>query len=229
MAVRDGGTASLAAPRATTQASHLRRGAGFVDKHQPGGIEIRLTLVPGPTPLRDVRPIRLGGGRGFFEADAPTIEEPPQGPDPDRKTTLPQQRLQLGQRDVSRLLDTRYQEVGLSLNPVRALVPALRQGCRTSAPMPRIDPPDRARHADTEPIRRLPPRRSLLNSLDDPNPKVLGKWRSHARWPPPPADIFNHTSSSKGIPRDSYCSENALAPSPSAPLLIVMAGHDALY
>jgi len=62
----DRGTAPLAAPRATAQAGHLRRGPGFVDKHQPGGIEIGLALAPGPTPLRDVRPILFGGVRGFF-------------------------------------------------------------------------------------------------------------------------------------------------------------------
>jgi hypothetical protein len=59
-------TAPLAALRATAQAGHLRRGPGFVDKHQPSGIEIGLARTPAPTPLRDVRTILLGGVRGFF-------------------------------------------------------------------------------------------------------------------------------------------------------------------
>ena len=42
---------------------------GFVDNDQAGGIEIGLALEPRQPAQGDVRPLLLGGGRGFFEAN----------------------------------------------------------------------------------------------------------------------------------------------------------------
>src|ERR1700730_15297394 len=147
----------------------------------------------------------------FFEADAAAVKEPPHRTDPDRDAATLQHRLQLGQRDVRRLLDLGQQEMRRRFDPLRATVPTLRARRRATALTPLGNPADRARRANLEPLRRLVPRRPFLNSLNDPNPKILGKRRSHARWPPPPAGILNHMPPSKGIPPDSNRSENALA------------------
>ena len=66
MPMRDRGATAFAAPGAATQARHLGRGPGLVDEDQPAGVQIGLALEPGPAPRRDVRPILLGGVRGFF-------------------------------------------------------------------------------------------------------------------------------------------------------------------
>ena len=66
MALRDGGPAALAAPGASSQASHFGRCPGFVDKDQAAGVEIGLALEPRQPAPGDVRPLLLGGVRGFF-------------------------------------------------------------------------------------------------------------------------------------------------------------------
>ena len=66
MAMRDGGPAALAAPGASSQTSHFGRRPGFVDKDQAGGIEIGLAVEPRQPAQGDVRPLLLGGVRGFF-------------------------------------------------------------------------------------------------------------------------------------------------------------------
>ncbi len=66
MSVWHRGTAALATLRAAPQAGHLGRGPGLIDEHQPAGIEIGLDFEPGQPARRDVRPILLGGVRGFF-------------------------------------------------------------------------------------------------------------------------------------------------------------------
>ena len=66
MAVGDGGPATLAAPGPAPQAGHLGRSAGLVDKDQAGGIETGLGVEPGLAADGDVRPLLLGGVRGFF-------------------------------------------------------------------------------------------------------------------------------------------------------------------
>ncbi len=53
-------------PGAAAQTRHLGRGSGLIDEHQPEGIEIGLLDEPGQPARRDVRPIPLGGVRGFF-------------------------------------------------------------------------------------------------------------------------------------------------------------------
>ncbi len=66
MAMRNRGPAALAALGAPSQAGHFGRRPGFVDKDQAGGIEIGLTVEPRQPALGDVRPLLLGGVRGFF-------------------------------------------------------------------------------------------------------------------------------------------------------------------
>ena len=66
MAMWDGRPASLAARCAATQASHLGRRTGLVDEHELAWVEVRLAFEPRPTTTGDVRPILLGGVRGFF-------------------------------------------------------------------------------------------------------------------------------------------------------------------
>ena len=66
MTMRDGGPAALAAPGASSRTSHFGRRPGFVDKDQAGGIEIGLAVEPRQPAQGDVRPLLLGGVRGFF-------------------------------------------------------------------------------------------------------------------------------------------------------------------
>ena len=66
MAVGNGGPAALAALGSAPQAGHLGRGAGLVDEDEPLGIEIGLGVEPGLAAKGDIRPLLLGGVRGFF-------------------------------------------------------------------------------------------------------------------------------------------------------------------
>ena len=45
----------------------LRADLRFVDEHQPLGVEVGLGVEPSLTRGQDVRPILLGGVRGFFQ------------------------------------------------------------------------------------------------------------------------------------------------------------------
>jgi hypothetical protein len=47
-------------------ACHVGAGPGLVDEHQAVGIEVELTLEPGPALAQDVGPLLLGGVRGLF-------------------------------------------------------------------------------------------------------------------------------------------------------------------
>lgn len=66
MPVGYGGAAAFSASGSPSQPSHLGRGAGFVDEDQPLQVEVGLLLKPNPAPFGDVRPLLLGGVRGFF-------------------------------------------------------------------------------------------------------------------------------------------------------------------
>jgi hypothetical protein len=49
-------------------ARHVGRRPGFVDEHQPVGVEVEVDLVlePVPATAQDVGPVLLGGVRGLF-------------------------------------------------------------------------------------------------------------------------------------------------------------------
>jgi len=66
MAVGNRRPAALAALGSAPQAGHLGRGPGFVDEDELLGIELGLGLEPGLATGDDVRPLLLGGVRGFF-------------------------------------------------------------------------------------------------------------------------------------------------------------------
>jgi hypothetical protein len=66
MTMRDRSTASLATRRPTAQSGHLGRRTGLVDEDELQRVEIGLAGEPGLAPACDVRPILLGGVRGFF-------------------------------------------------------------------------------------------------------------------------------------------------------------------
>ncbi len=66
MAVGNGGPAACPALGAASQASHLGRGAGLIDEDQLLGVEIGLGVQPGLAAEDDIRPLLLGGVRGFF-------------------------------------------------------------------------------------------------------------------------------------------------------------------
>ena len=66
MAVGNGGAAAHPPLGAAPQAGHLGRGAGLVDEDEFLGIEIGLGVKPGLAAKDDIRPLLLGGVRGFF-------------------------------------------------------------------------------------------------------------------------------------------------------------------
>ncbi len=66
MAVGNGGPAALAALGSAPQAGHLGRGAGLVDEDELLGIKLGLGVEPGLAADDDIRPLLLGGVRGFF-------------------------------------------------------------------------------------------------------------------------------------------------------------------
>ena len=66
MAVGNGGPAALAALGSAAQAGHLGRGAGLIDEDELVGIKIGLGVEPSLATGDDIRPLLLGGVRGFF-------------------------------------------------------------------------------------------------------------------------------------------------------------------
>ena len=65
MAVGDRGPAALAAPGPAPQAGHLGRGAGLIDEDEFLGIEVGLVVELGLAAGDYIRPLLLGGMRGF--------------------------------------------------------------------------------------------------------------------------------------------------------------------
>src|SRR5690606_40182653 len=63
---------------AAIQPRHFGGGAGFIDKDQALGIDLRLSLRPSLAPRGDVGPGLLGGVRRFFNRHAMAVEEAPQ-------------------------------------------------------------------------------------------------------------------------------------------------------
>lgn len=59
MAVRQAHTQAFAARRAAMQTAHLGRRPGFVDEHQPLGIEIDLPFEPSLSPFQDIGAVLL--------------------------------------------------------------------------------------------------------------------------------------------------------------------------
>ena len=66
MAVGNSGPAAFPPLGSASQAGHLGRGAGLVDEDELLGIELRLGLEPSLAADDDIRPLLLGGVRGFF-------------------------------------------------------------------------------------------------------------------------------------------------------------------
>ena len=66
MAMGDGGPAALSALGPAPQAGHFGRGAGLIDEDEFFGIKIGLSVEPSLAASGDVRPLWLGGVRGFF-------------------------------------------------------------------------------------------------------------------------------------------------------------------
>ena len=66
MAVGHRRPAALSALGSAPQAGHLGRGAGLVDEDEPLGIKLGLGVEPGLAAKGDIRPLLLGGARGFF-------------------------------------------------------------------------------------------------------------------------------------------------------------------
>ena len=66
MAVGHTGAQAFASSAAAMAARHIGRRPGFVDEHEPVGVEVDLVLEPVPATAQDVGPVLLGGVRGLF-------------------------------------------------------------------------------------------------------------------------------------------------------------------
>ena len=66
MSMGDGGDEPLTAGRASVTPRHVGGGAGLVDEHQPGGIELCLAVLPAGARRRYVLTLLLGGVRRLF-------------------------------------------------------------------------------------------------------------------------------------------------------------------
>jgi len=66
MAVGNYRPAALAALGSAPQAGHLGRGPGLVDEDELLGIKLALSVEPGLAAGDNIRPLLLGGVRGFF-------------------------------------------------------------------------------------------------------------------------------------------------------------------
>jgi hypothetical protein len=66
MPMRNTTAQTLAAPASAVAARHVGRRRRLIDEHQFQRIEVKLTLEPSPSPLKDVRAVLLARVRGFF-------------------------------------------------------------------------------------------------------------------------------------------------------------------
>ncbi len=66
MPVRDGRTTTLSPFCPTIEPGHLGRCPCLIDKHQPIGVEIKLTRKPGLPTGQHIRPLLFGGVRLFL-------------------------------------------------------------------------------------------------------------------------------------------------------------------
>ena len=89
----------------------------------------------------------------------------------------------------------------MGLDPVRAVVTALRPRPDIARPPPPIHPFDRRRGRNPEAARRRAPRQAAVNRRYKPFSKIIGKRFRHAGWPPPPAHILNQKFDPMGIPK----------------------------
>ena len=64
--MRNTAAQTLAAPVLAVAARHVGRRRRLIDEHQFQRIEVKLTLEPSPSPLKDVRAVLLARVRGFF-------------------------------------------------------------------------------------------------------------------------------------------------------------------
>ena len=151
--------AAMAAQSPAAASRHLGRSAGLIDEDEPVRIESRLGFEPGPPALQHIRSLLLDGVRRFFEGDPPAVEEASHGALGDPQPMLA---LQVGrdlrQRHVRGLFDQRQDRLGSCLDPVRAVVAALRSGPTAACSLPGPNPLDRRRRRDPEALGRSPRR-----------------------------------------------------------------------
>ena len=110
-------------------------------------------------------------------------------------------RRDLAQGDVRHLVNQRQDFLGMGLDPVRAVVTALRPGPDIARPPPLIHPFDRRRGRDPEAARRRAPRQAAINRRYKPFSNIIGKRSRHAGWPPSPAHTLNQKFNPVGIPK----------------------------
>ena len=79
------------------------------------------------------------------------------------------------QGDVRRLVNQRQDFLGMGLDPVRAVVTALRPRPDIARPPPPIHPFDRRRGRNPEAARRRAPRQAAVNRRYKPFSKIIGK------------------------------------------------------
>jgi hypothetical protein len=99
--VRGLGEELLALVAPAMAAGHRRVGAGFIDEHEVGKVETRLSSLPQLTRQGDVRPVLLRRKYRFFEAKSQALHAPPDRGPADKHAPLRQVSLNIDQAQVA--------------------------------------------------------------------------------------------------------------------------------
>ena len=140
---------ALAFGAAAVAAGHVGRGPGFVDEHEPLGIEVELAVEPVVPLPQDVGAVLLERhGQSFFARHAVTNEEAVKPGHRDVQAEFDQRQAQFFKRDVLARLPHGEDLRSPFLDPPRAHVATLRlgaQSCRSRAAAQASGSPSRAR------------------------------------------------------------------------------------
>ena len=102
-----------------------------------------------------------------------TIEEPPQGADPDADVACCKAGLELGERDVALLLQHRHDLLSMDVRLRRTLVTARLLRHHTPMLARKLVPADRTRHTHAEPPRSTAAAQAAVNRRNDPITQIL--------------------------------------------------------
>jgi hypothetical protein len=144
------------------RAGHVGLGPGFIDEHQPPGINLVPISPPLLAPACDVRSILFAGAQAFFEAEAGSIKDMPHRVVAHRDATFPELGQQGTSGDVRLRRNPRLQPFplfGQCKLPLAAHWQSGRAAGLTGAP----DPADRRGLTDIVMLRRRLAAHSTMN------------------------------------------------------------------
>lgn len=145
----------------------------------------------------------------FFARQRMAREEVLQGAVTETMASIQQSPTKFGGRDVRGFVQKATDPLMLRLDPAGAMVAAQRSRRDITLPPIQRPPSTDGRSADHKPFRRsttlAPPATAAAHEYED-RPIGLSTWQLASY----PASIMNHRSGTRGSPRDSFRSENAL-------------------